>query len=44
MGLFEELYRDAFSSVKWQGQISKPFEIKQGFRQGGILSTLLFSK
>ena len=36
----KNLYRGAFSSVKWQGQISEPFEIKQGVRKGGILSTL----
>ena len=36
----KNLYRGAFSTVKWQGQVSEPFEIKQGVRQGGILSTL----
>ena len=36
----KNLYRGAFSAVKWQGQISEMFEIKQGVRQGGILSTL----
>jgi endonuclease/exonuclease/phosphatase family metal-dependent hydrolase len=30
---------DATSVVKWNGLISKPFEIHQGVRQGGILST-----
>ena len=30
------------SSVKWAGQKSEPFEVNQGVRQGGILSTDLF--
>ena len=38
--LVGELSRFPFSAVKWQGQISEMFEIKQGVRQGGILSTL----
>ena len=29
----KNLYRGAFSTVKWQGQVSEPF--KQGVRQGG---------
>ncbi|MEW8544375.1 MAG: reverse transcriptase family protein, partial [Candidatus Thiodiazotropha sp.] len=33
------LYVGAQSVVKWNGNISSPFEIKQGVRQGGILST-----
>ena len=36
----KNLYRDAFSSVKWHGQVSEPFEIKEGVKQWGILSTL----
>ena len=34
------LYAGAQSVVKWNGKVSSPFEIKQGVRQGGILSTL----
>ena len=34
------LYKGAHSAVKWQGIVSPSFEIKQGVRQGGILSTL----
>ena len=34
------LYKGAHSTVKWQGIVSPSFEIKQGVRQGGILSTL----
>lgn len=34
------LYSDATSSVKWKNRLSDPFVIKQGVRQGGILSTL----
>ena len=34
------LYSGAQSAVKWQGIVSPSFEIRQGVRQGGILSTL----
>lgn len=34
------LYSGAYSAVKWQGLVSPPFQIRQGVRQGGILSTL----
>ena len=34
------LYDGATSSVKWLDLVSFPSEIKQGVRQGGILSTL----
>ena len=36
------LYDGTTSSVKWQGLVSLPFEIKQGVRQGDILSTLYY--
>ncbi|MCW4345464.1 MAG: reverse transcriptase domain-containing protein, partial [Candidatus Thiodiazotropha endolucinida] len=34
------LYNGASSSVKWSGHVSQPFTVRQGVRQGGILSTL----
>ena len=34
------MFSQARSVVKWNGKSSSPFEIKQGVRQGGILSTL----
>ena len=34
------LYEGAQTKVKWSGHVSPPFEIRQGVRQGGILSTL----
>ena len=30
---------DLTSAVKWEGTLSSPFVIKQGVRQGGVLST-----
>jgi endonuclease/exonuclease/phosphatase family metal-dependent hydrolase len=37
--LIADTFRDAKTVVKWQGKTSSPFSIKQGVRQGGILST-----
>lgn len=39
-----ELYNSITSSVKWQGGISDSFPVKQGVRQGGILSTYLYKQ
>ena len=36
----KNLYEGAQMKVKWLGHVSPPFEIRQGVRQGGILSTL----
>ena len=36
----KNLYEGAQSVVKWSGHVSSPFQIQQGVRQGGILSTL----
>ena len=36
----KNLYEGAQTRVKWSGHVSPPFEIRQGVRQGGILSTL----
>ncbi|VDI57173.1 Hypothetical predicted protein [Mytilus galloprovincialis] len=40
--ILTELYNDLTSKVKWLDGISTPFNIKQGVRQGGILSTHLY--
>ncbi|VDI21746.1 Hypothetical predicted protein [Mytilus galloprovincialis] len=40
--ILTELYSDLTTKVKWLDGISKPFQIKQGVRQGGILSTHLY--
>ena len=34
------MYANAVTSVKWGPHVSTPFTIKQGVRQGGILSTV----
>ena len=36
--LMKEWYSNMTSQVKWEGQLSKPFEEQQGVRQGGIWS------
>ena len=40
--LIKSLHENAKSSVKWDGNISEPFNVNQGVRQGGILSTDLY--
>ena len=40
--LIDSLYRNAVSSVKWNGSTSDPFVIEQGVRQGGTLSADLY--
>ena len=35
-------YSDALMTVHWMGQTSERFEIHQGVRQGGILSTDMY--
>ena len=34
------MYTQAMSSVRWGQRVSAPFPVKQGVRQGGILSTI----
>ena len=34
------MYKQATSSVRWGNHVSDPFQVKQGVRQGGILSTV----
>ena len=40
--LIHELYTDGSSRVKWAGLLSNPIIIRQGVRQGGVLSTSHF--
>ena len=40
--LIDSLHTNAETMVKWGGQFSDKFEIKQGVRQGGILSTDMY--
>ncbi|CAC5387308.1 unnamed protein product [Mytilus coruscus] len=40
--ILTELYEGLSSNVKWMDGLSEPFKIKQGVRQGGILSTHLY--
>ena len=40
--LITSLHTNAQTVIKWDGNFSKKFEIKQGVRQGGILSTDLY--
>ena len=36
--LFKEWYQNLTTKVKWEGQITRGFEEKQGVRQGGVWS------
>ena len=40
--VIQDLYSDMSSQVKWNGHTSKHCNIKQGVRQGGVLSTHLY--
>ena len=40
--IMEDLYTGLTSTVKWQGGTSLSFQIDQGVRQGGVLSTHLY--
>ena len=40
--LIRSLHQDATAAVKWDGAVSEPFSVRQGVRQGGILSTDLY--
>ena len=37
--LIRDMYTDCSSRVKWAGLVSDPINIRQGVRQGGVLST-----
>ena len=40
--LIRSMYNGLTARVKWEGEMSSPFNICQGVRQGGILSTHLY--
>ena len=40
--LIHSLHESAESVVKWEGAVSETFQVWQGVRQGGILSTDLY--
>ena len=40
--LIQSLNENATSSVKWENNISEPFDVAQGVRQRGILSADLY--
>ena len=42
--LLQNMYSDLTSVVKWEGTLSDPFVIKQGVRQGGVLSTAHYKR
>ena len=41
-GLIKDLHENAKSVIKWEGNISQPFQVNQGGRQRDILSTNLY--
>ena len=41
--LLLNMYLNQKIQVKWNGKLSQPFEVKNGVRQGGVLSPLFFS-
>ncbi len=42
--VIKSLHEGASSAVKWKGEISDKFNISQGVRQGGVLSTLEYKE
>ena len=40
--LINSLHTNATGSVKWRGEVSNPYLVEQGIRQGGIISTYLY--
>ena len=42
--LLQNMYSDLTSVVKWEGTLSCPFVIRQGVRQGGVLSTAHYKR
>ena len=42
--LIRDLYSDCSSRVKWAGLLSDPVNLRQGVRQGGVLSTAHYKR
>ncbi len=42
--LLRNLHQDCKEVVRWQGETSRQYTVKQGIRQGGILSTVLYKQ
>ena len=42
--MIDSLYTDCREVVRWQGQYSNSYLVKQGVRQGGVLSTSLYKE
>ena len=40
--VLNDLHSNAQTSVKWCGELSRPFSIEQGVRQGGVISADLY--
>ena len=40
--LIRSLHEGSATAVKWEGAISEPFQVHQGVKQGGVLSTDLY--
>ena len=42
--LIDDLYTGCKEVVRWKGQDSRPYNVNQGVRQGGVLSTTLYKE
>jgi hypothetical protein len=42
--ILNQLYQNATTHVNWNREISEPFELHQGLRQGGFLSSHLYKQ
>ena len=40
--LIRSLHEGSTTAIKWEGSISEPFQVHQGVKQGGVLSTDLY--
>jgi hypothetical protein len=42
--LIDDLHHDCSEKVRWKGQYSRSYNVTQGVRQGGVLSTILYKE
>ena len=42
--VIQDLQKDATTRIKWKKHLSDPFRIRQGVRQGGIISTEFYKR